>query len=73
MKITRDVVVFGAALAAAACGGPEGAEVARVARATPEGSVFVVTTAQREAVLEASGVAEPYAQATLSTKLMMTT
>lgn len=71
MRITRGVVVLGAALAAA-CGGADTAEVARVAQATPAGSVFVVTTAQREALLEASGVAEPYAEATLSTKLMGT-
>ena len=59
------------ALLVAACGTP-GGEV-RSAAAEPAGSAtYVVPDTTIDAVLDAAGVAEPYAQATLSTKLMGT-
>jgi len=57
------------ALLAAACGGP-GGEVRTAAAEPAAGATWVVPDTMIDAVLEAAGVAGPFAQATLSTKLM---
>lgn len=59
--------------ALAACGGDAGHEVVREAHAAiPAGSPYVVQDTTIAATQQATAVAEPYAQATVSTKLMGT-
>ena len=68
LSATRTMLAAGA-LFATACGSP-GPEVRSVAAEPPAGALYVVPDTTIDAVLEAAGVAEAYAQATLSTKLM---
>ena len=65
------IALAGAALLAGACanGAPE-EHAAAPQRQAPAGTVFVVRDTTLSATIEAAGVAEPIAQATLSTKLM---
>lgn len=58
-------------LLAAACGSP-GVEVRSAAAEPAAGTTWVVPDTTIDAVLDAAGAAEPYAQATLGTKLMGT-
>jgi RND family efflux transporter MFP subunit len=53
-----------------ACGGTDDEAAPPAAAARPQGRAFVVRDTAIEATLDASGIAEPLAQATLSTKLM---
>ncbi len=69
MKTRRLLPALAGVLLAAACGSDEGHEVASEP-VEPEGTEFVVRVAERATTLEAAGVAEPWAEATLSTKLM---
>ncbi|HET9984542.1 MAG TPA: efflux RND transporter periplasmic adaptor subunit [Longimicrobiales bacterium] len=64
------VLLATAALGSAACHGSAPPEATPAEAASPGSVVYVVKTAPRPAVLEAAGIAEPYARATLSTKLM---
>ena len=56
----------------AACGADHDEASEAVAASAPEGVEFAVTAAPRTSYLEAAGVVEPIADATLSTKLMGT-
>ncbi|MEP7384441.1 MAG: efflux RND transporter periplasmic adaptor subunit [Gemmatimonadota bacterium] len=56
----------------AACGGTKEAVVGREAATRPSGTAHVVRDTMIEATTEASAIAEPFAQATVSTKLMGT-
>lgn len=66
------VLLAAATVGTVACHGSRPPEATPAESASPRGAVYVVKTALRPAVLEAAGIAEPYAQATLSTKLMGT-
>jgi RND family efflux transporter MFP subunit len=57
-------------IAAAACGSPEPAVREQTGAALAGGPAFEVAMASRTSVLEASGTAGPWAEATLSTRLM---
>jgi RND family efflux transporter MFP subunit len=70
MTTTRRFLLLASMTALAACGSREPPEVARTLPAAPEGTEFLIATAPRAALLEAAGTARPYAEATLSTKLM---
>jgi RND family efflux transporter MFP subunit len=61
-----------AALMLAACGADEPERVAEAAAASVAGERFTVHMAMRPSLLEATGVAAPWAESTLSTKLMGT-
>lgn len=69
MKNTIRVLVLGS-LAVAACGQPEAIEPAAPSEAVAEGSTLLVASLSRPALLEATGTAEPWAEATVSTRLM---
>jgi RND family efflux transporter MFP subunit len=64
-------IVVAAALAVASCGDSEDHVVRETAKA-PAGSFTVVRSIEVPSVLEANGQAKPYAESTLSTKLMGT-
>lgn len=72
MKVMKRLVPAAGLAAAAACGASEPEHGPALALGEPEGTEFVVAAAERPTMLAASGVAEPYAEATLSTKLMGT-
>jgi RND family efflux transporter MFP subunit len=61
----------GAALLAA-CGGEPAPEASQAVARAPEGVEVEVTAVQRVSYLDAGGVVEPFAEATLSTRLMGT-
>lgn len=70
MKSLEMLVTAAAVAVLAACGGEPAEHGPALAMNEPDGTELVVHTAQRPALLDASGVAAPYAEATLSTKLM---
>jgi RND family efflux transporter MFP subunit len=72
MTTTGRLLLLGSMAVLASCGSREPPEVAPALQAAPEGTPFVITTAPRAALLEAAGTARPYAEATLSTKLLGT-
>lgn len=69
MRIDRLLPALAGLLLAMACGSNEGHEVT-IESVEPEGTELVVQVVERAISLEAAGVAEPWAEATLSTKLM---
>jgi RND family efflux transporter MFP subunit len=71
MKTTRYGLLAGV-LALAACGSDEAAHDRAVDVVHADAPVMVVQLSTVPALLDAAGVAEPYAEATLSTKLMGT-
>lgn len=71
MKSISLVTLFGAVFTMGACGGGPEPEP-REAAAAPTGEFTVVEARVVPSLLEASGTAEPYAESTLSTKLMGT-
>lgn len=67
------IVTATLALTLAACGGPrEHAAVREAEAAQPAGTAYVLRDTTIAATQEATAIAEPFAQATLSTKLMAT-
>jgi RND family efflux transporter MFP subunit len=56
----------------AACGGPDHEAIPEAAAAEPAGTPLIVRDTTVETTFDATGIAEPFAQATLSTKLMGT-
>lgn len=74
MRIASKTLLMagGVAVLAAACAPAGSEEPAAVAHDGPEGREYVVEAKLVEATLDATGVAEPIAEATLSTKLMGT-
>ena len=70
MTTTRQALLLGSVMVLAACGSGEPPEVASAIAAAPDGTAFEIVTTPRAALLEAAGTARPYAEATLSTKLM---
>lgn len=56
----------------AACSGPDQDAIPEAAAAEPTGTPYVVRDTTISATFDATGIAEPFAQATLSTKLMGT-
>jgi len=69
MNLPKTLLLAGATTLAAACGGPD-AEPSAAAPVVTAGTVVTVIDTVVPSVLDASGVAEPIAQATLATKLM---
>lgn len=73
MQVLKEIALLSAVAFVGACGGAREDEVVKEAiAAQPAGSVFVVRDSMIRALYEAPAVAEPYAQATVSTKLMGT-
>lgn len=72
MTSYRGVFVAAAALAAVACGRGDAPATHEDLAAIPAGEMQVIRAVEVPALLEASGTAEPFAEATLSTKLMGT-
>ncbi len=71
MNVRAAVIVAAAgAIVLAACGGDHEEAPAQVVASVPEGEAFTVSAAPRTAYLHAAGVVRPFADATLSTKLM---
>jgi RND family efflux transporter MFP subunit len=66
----RNVVLLLVLAGLAACNGPDQDAVSEAAAAEPTGTPFVVRDTTIDATFDATGIAEPFAQATLSTKLM---
>ena len=73
MQALKVTALVSTALALAACGGTNEHRVVReAAAATPTGTPYVVRDTTVTATQEATAIAEPFAQATVSTKLMGT-
>jgi RND family efflux transporter MFP subunit len=73
MQALKVGALVGSAVVLAACGGARETTVVREAEAAqPRGTASVVRDSLVTATLEATAVAEPFAQATVSTKLMGT-
>lgn len=72
MTSYRGVLIAAAAVAATACGRGEVPVPRDELAAVPAGEGVVVRAVEVPSVLEANGAAEPFAEATLSTKLMGT-
>jgi RND family efflux transporter MFP subunit len=73
MQALKVGALVGTAVVLAACGGAKEAPVVREAEAAqPRGTATVVRDSMVTATMEATAVAEPFAQATVSTKLMGT-
>jgi RND family efflux transporter MFP subunit len=73
MQALKVTALVSTALALAACGGTNEPSVVReAAAATPTGTPYVVRDTTVTATQEATAIAEPFAQATVSTKLMGT-
>lgn len=70
MKALKRLVPVAGLAALAACGGEPEEHGPAPAPNQPDGTELVVRTTPRPALLDAAGVAAPYAEATLSTKLM---
>lgn len=70
MRIPARFLAPATALLFAACGSAEPAHEPVAEPRMPEGAELTVHAADRPSVLEAPAVAQPYAEATLSTKLM---
>lgn len=66
------LAAIGATMTVLACGGPEPVPQSSAEKPRSPGTVYLVPDTTIDAMLEASGVAEPFAQATLGTKLMGT-
>lgn len=71
-KMTTGGTLLAAALGLAACSGTKPAPRSAAADEGPAGTLYTVHTAPLEATFDASGTADPIAEATLSTKLMGT-
>jgi RND family efflux transporter MFP subunit len=72
MRLITGTVLLSAALALTACGDPPERGAIREPAARPTGTLHVVRDSTVTATLDATAIAEPYAQATVSTKLMGT-
>ena len=73
MQVLKVTVLASTALALAACGGaPEHSAVREAAAAQPVGTPYAMRDTTVVATQEATAIAEPFAQATVSTKLMGT-
>lgn len=70
-KVRAGIIIVAASAAVlAACGADHPDAPARVAASVPEGEAFTVSATPRIAYLHAAGIVRPFADATLSTKLM---
>jgi RND family efflux transporter MFP subunit len=72
MQLITVTVLLSAAMALTACGDPPERGAIREPAARPTGTLHVVRDTTVTATLDATAIAEPYAQATVSTKLMGT-